>query len=126
VGPDAVCGSIGLRPVQLKKRVTASAARLRFGPPHPLAITRIGGIARCVVKAMPEYHCFFLDAADQVAAILTISCRTDNEARSRADKMLAASDHVGVEIWIGGRRLHRSRKAHYSGGRGDVDDQPSS
>jgi hypothetical protein len=60
---------------------------------------------------MPEFHCFFLDAVDQVAATLTINCRTDKEALSRADNMLAASDHVGVEVWIGGRRLYRSRKS---------------
>jgi hypothetical protein len=60
---------------------------------------------------MPEFHCFFLDAADEVAATLTINCRTDKEALSRADNMLATSDHVGVEVWIGGRRLYRSRKS---------------
>jgi hypothetical protein len=68
-----------------------------------------GRIARAT-KAMSEYHCFFLDAADQVAATLTICCGTDNEAQSRADEMLAVSDHAGVEIWIGGRSLYRSRK----------------
>jgi hypothetical protein len=62
------------------------------------------------MKVMPEYHCFFLDAADEVAATLTIRCGTDNEAQSRADKILAVSDHAGVEIWIGGRSLYRSRK----------------
>ena len=62
------------------------------------------------MKAMLEYHCFFLDAADRVAATLTIRCGTDYEAQSRADKMLAVSDHAGVEIWIRGRRLYRSRK----------------
>jgi hypothetical protein len=62
------------------------------------------------MKAMPEYHCFFLDAADRVTATLTISCGTDNEAQTVADKMLAASDHAGVEIWIAGRSLYRSRK----------------
>ena len=68
------------------------------------------------MKAMPEYHCFFLDAADDVAATLTIRCGTDNEAQSRADNFLAVSDHVGVEIWIAGRRLYRSRKlGFYSG-----------
>ena len=59
---------------------------------------------------MLEYHCFFLDAADRVAAALTIRCRTDDEAQSRADKMLAVSEYAGVEIWIGGRSLYRSRK----------------
>jgi hypothetical protein len=61
------------------------------------------------MKAMPEYHCFFLDVADEVAATLTIRCGTDNEAQSRADEILAISDHAGVEIWIGGRSLYRSR-----------------
>lgn len=59
---------------------------------------------------MLEYHCFFVDAADRVVATLTIRCRTDDEAQSRADKMLAVSDHAGVEIWIRGRSLYRSRK----------------
>ena len=62
------------------------------------------------MNVMPEYHCFFLDAADRVAATLTIRCRTDDEAQSRADKMLAVSEHAGVEIWFGGRSLYRSRK----------------
>jgi len=62
------------------------------------------------MKAMPDYHCFFLDAADRVAATLTISSTTDGEAQSRADRMLASSDHAGVEIWAGGRTLYRSRK----------------
>jgi hypothetical protein len=65
------------------------------------------------MKVMPEYHCFFLDAADEVAATLTIRCGTDNEAQSRADKILAVSDHAGVEIWIGGRSLYRSRKSGF-------------
>ncbi|HUL07112.1 MAG TPA: hypothetical protein VLV76_12315 [Candidatus Acidoferrum sp.] len=59
---------------------------------------------------MSEYHCFFLDAADQVAATVTIRCRTEAEAQTRADNILAASNHAGVEIWIGGRSLYRSRK----------------
>jgi hypothetical protein len=62
------------------------------------------------MKAMPEYHCFFLDAADRVAATLTISSRTDCEAQSRADSILAASDHAAAEIWSDGRSLYRSRK----------------
>jgi hypothetical protein len=69
-----------------------------------------GRITRRAMKAMPEYHCFFLDAAGQVAATLTIRCGTDDEAQSLTGKMLAVSDHVGVEIWIGGRSLYRSRK----------------
>jgi len=62
------------------------------------------------VKIMSEYHCFFLDAADRVAETLTIRCRTALEAQSSADKMLAVSDHAGVEIWFGGRSVYRSRK----------------
>ena len=62
------------------------------------------------MKVMPEYHCFFLDAAERVTATLTISSRTDSEAQACADKMLATSEHAGVEIWIGGRSLYRSRK----------------
>ena len=60
---------------------------------------------------MLNYHCFFLDSADRVAATLTVYCKTDNEAQVRADQMLAISDHVGVEVWIGGRRLYRVRKS---------------
>jgi hypothetical protein len=66
--------------------------------------------ARHVMKAMPDYHCFFLDAADQVTATLTISSTTDSEAQSRADRMLASSNHAAVEIWFGCRSVYRSRK----------------
>jgi len=62
------------------------------------------------MKTMSEYHCFFLDAADRVAATVTIRCWNDTEAQTRADKILAATDHTGVEIWFGGRSLYRSRK----------------
>jgi hypothetical protein len=65
---------------------------------------------RAIASPMPEFHCFFLDAADQVAATLTVWRETLNEAQAYADKVLAASDHVGVEVWVGGRRLYRSRK----------------
>jgi hypothetical protein len=68
------------------------------------------------MKVMPEYHCFFLDAADQVAATVTIRCGTDHEAQFRADKMLAVSDHAGVEIWRGGRSLYRSKKPGFYAG----------
>jgi hypothetical protein len=80
-GPEQLEGYIGLRTIQFKKRAP-----------------------------MREYHCFFLNAADQVAAILTISCM-ENEAQSRAESILTASDHVSVEVWTGGRRLYRSRKS---------------
>jgi hypothetical protein len=51
-------------------------------------------------------------------ATLTIYCETDDEAQARADKTLAASDHMGVEVWIGGRRLYRARKCDSSRGGG--------
>jgi hypothetical protein len=51
-------------------------------------------------------------------ATLTIYCKTDNEAQARADKILAASDHMSVEVWIGGRRLYCVRKSNSSRGDG--------
>ena len=55
---------------------------------------------------MQEYHCFFVDSADQVVTTLTIHCRNDSEARTRANKLLETGNHIGVEVWIDGRKLY--------------------
>ena len=60
---------------------------------------------------MSSYRCFFLDAANRVAAPDFIDCDTDGETCIRADVLLAASSHIGVDVWDRGRQVYRARKS---------------
>ena len=59
---------------------------------------------------MAVYRLYYLDSADRVAAVDVIHCGTEAEARSRADKLLAASNHHGIEVWDRSQVVYRARK----------------
>jgi hypothetical protein len=48
--------------------------------------------------------------ANRIAAVDVIYCDTDAVAQPRADKLLAASDYPGIEIWDRSQVVYRSRK----------------
>ena len=59
---------------------------------------------------MPSYRYCFLDSADCIAEFHVIAGGTDGEARTRADRLLAAFAYPGIEVWNHGRRVYRARK----------------
>jgi len=59
---------------------------------------------------MPSYRYCFLDSADCIAAFHVIASGTDGEARIRADRLLAACDYPGIEVWDDGRHVYHARK----------------
>jgi hypothetical protein len=61
---------------------------------------------------MSMYRYYFLDAADHVSATGLIDCETGEQVQARADRMLAGSDHAGIDVWDGGRRVYRADKSH--------------
>ena len=65
--------------------------------------------------AMPNYRVYFLDTANHVMATELIDCDTDAHAQERAGKLLAASEHTGIELWDGPWKLYRADKPAGSG-----------
>jgi hypothetical protein len=59
---------------------------------------------------MPIYRYYFLDASDHVSATGLADCETDEQVQARADRLLAGSDHAGIEVWDGGRHIYRADK----------------
>jgi hypothetical protein len=59
---------------------------------------------------MSVYRFYYLDSTDRVAAADVIHCDTDAQAQARADKLLAASDHPGIEVWDRSQIVYRARK----------------
>jgi hypothetical protein len=51
-----------------------------------------------------------MDSADRVVAVDVIHCDTDAEARVKADALLAASNHVALELWDRTQVVYRARK----------------
>lgn len=62
---------------------------------------------------MPTYHCLFIDLADHVGKVETMECSDDSVAQTQADGLLARYASDAVEIWGGGRRLHRVQKRRH-------------
>jgi hypothetical protein len=60
---------------------------------------------------MPSYRYCFLDSTDQIAEFHVIAGETDGEAQTRADRLLAACDYPGIEVWDHGRQVYRARKS---------------
>ncbi len=60
--------------------------------------------------AVPSYRYCFLDSADRIAEFQVIAGRTDGEARTQADRLLAACGYPGIEVWDRGRHVYRARK----------------
>jgi hypothetical protein len=60
---------------------------------------------------MPRYRYCFLDCADHVAEFQLIECDTDGQAKTRADRLLAACAYPVIEVWEHGRRVYCARKA---------------
>jgi hypothetical protein len=60
--------------------------------------------------AVPVYRFYYLGSADRVAATEVIHCDTDAQAQARADRLLAASDHAGIEVWDRSQVVYRARK----------------
>ena len=59
---------------------------------------------------MPVYRFYYLDSADRVAATEVIHCDTDAHAQARADRLLAATDHPGIEVWDRSQVVYLARK----------------
>jgi hypothetical protein len=59
---------------------------------------------------VPHYRSYYLDAIDRVASVDVIQCDTDADAKARADRLLFASSHLGIEIWDRSRMVNRVRK----------------
>ena len=59
---------------------------------------------------MTVYRFYYLDSADRIAAADVIYCDADAEAQARADGLLAASDHAGIEVWDQHQVVYRARK----------------
>jgi hypothetical protein len=57
------------------------------------------------MPAMRTYRCYLLDY--HIAAVEVMDCADDDEARQRADALLAQRpDFKGVEVWERDRRVH--------------------
>ena len=56
---------------------------------------------------MPSYRYCFLDSAGRIAGFQLIACETDNQAQSRANRMLAAFGYPGIEVWDRERQVCR-------------------
>jgi hypothetical protein len=59
---------------------------------------------------VPVYRFYYLDSADRVAATEVIHCDTDAQAQARADRLLAATDHSGIEVWDRSQVVYHVRK----------------
>jgi hypothetical protein len=59
---------------------------------------------------VPIYRFYYLDSADRVAATEVIHCATDAQAQARADRLLAATDHPGIEVWDRSQVVYRVLK----------------
>jgi len=57
---------------------------------------------------MSSYRCCFLDVTNHVAADHFVECETDDLAHTRADKLLADSEHPAMEVWDGARFVHQA------------------
>jgi hypothetical protein len=57
---------------------------------------------------MSSYRCYFLDAANHVAADRFIECGTDNLAQARADELLADTAYPAMEVWDGARFVYQA------------------
>ncbi len=55
---------------------------------------------------MSTYRCYFLDAANHVAADRFVECGTDGLAQERANELLAETEYPAMEIWDGARFVH--------------------
>jgi hypothetical protein len=64
---------------------------------------------------VPVYRFYYLDSADRVAATEVIYCDTDVQARARADRLLAATGHPGIEVWDRSQVVYRARKTDSDG-----------
>jgi hypothetical protein len=60
--------------------------------------------------ALTVYRLYYLDSADRIAAADVIYCDADAEAQARADKLLAASNHSGIEVWDRVQVVYRAWK----------------
>ena len=59
---------------------------------------------------MPSYRCYFLDAANHVAADRFVECGTDRLAQARADELLADTGYRAMEIWDGARFVYQAMR----------------
>jgi len=59
---------------------------------------------------MSSYRYHFLDSADHIAEFHLIECETDRQARTRADRLLAACGYPSIEVWDHGRRVYCAQK----------------
>ena len=60
---------------------------------------------------MSIYRLYYLDSANRVVATEVLHCDTDADAQARADKLLAASDHPGIEVWDRIQVVYRAQKS---------------
>jgi hypothetical protein len=58
--------------------------------------------------AMSSYRCYFLDAANHVAADRFVECGTDRVAQTRADELLADTAYPAIEVWDGARFVYEA------------------
>ncbi len=59
---------------------------------------------------MSSYRCYFLDAANHVAADRFVECGTDGLAQARADELLAVTEYPAMVIWDGARFVYQAMR----------------
>jgi len=63
-------------------------------------------------RSMHIYRCFFLDEADHIKAAEIIEADAIKDVIAKVEAMLQARpQHRTIEIWEGGRRLYRGKRA---------------
>jgi hypothetical protein len=57
------------------------------------------------------YHFLVCDPNDRVLRFETVECANDDEARALTSKMLLRERAHAIEVWSGGRLVHRVSEA---------------
>jgi hypothetical protein len=65
---------------------------------------------RTVGAAVPLYRYYYLDLADRVMSTGLLDCDSDEEAQTRAERLLAGGDEAAIEVWDGSRQVHYAKR----------------
>ncbi len=57
------------------------------------------------------YRFYYLNSADRVASVEVFHCDNDVDARARADRLLASSNHAAIDVWDRIQVVYRARKS---------------
>ncbi len=94
------------------RHIVAALATTQAATTFLISFSSLGVRCACLLGVtVAVYRFYYLNSADRVASVEVFHCDNDVDARARADRLLASSNHAAIDVWDRIQVVYRARKS---------------